>query len=45
MVVINDFITAKFIDYDSILVYDTSCQIVEVNPINPVALNQGVPAI
>jgi len=43
--VLNQVKTAKFIDYDSILVYDTSCQIVEVNPINPVALNQGVPGI
>jgi hypothetical protein len=34
--------TAKFIDYNSILVYDTSCQVVKVNPINPVGLNQGV---
>jgi hypothetical protein len=34
--------TAKFIDYNSILVYDTSCQVIKVSPINPVSLNQGV---
>jgi hypothetical protein len=37
--------TAKFIDYNSILVYDTSCQVVKVNPINPVGLNLGVAGV
>jgi hypothetical protein len=34
--------SAKYVDYNSILVHDTSCQIVNVNPINPMALKQGV---
>ena len=42
MVVLNDAKTARFIDYDSILIYGSYCQIVEINPLNPRSLNEGV---
>jgi len=45
MVVLNEVKTAKYIAYDSILVYDTSSQIVEINPSDFIALNQKVSGI